>query len=102
MSTSGHRRHDERSLALHRAVASAIRRDPTVIQKALANISRWEQLAPGPWLAEWRAVLTGPLETLLALLESPDKNAVRLRQSSPFTGVLSEAERRRIYESHAD
>jgi hypothetical protein len=42
------------------------------------------------------------LPQLLQLLRSPEEEAVRLRQSSPFAGILSPAERQSIlsrYES---
>jgi len=101
MRTNDHQRLDRRSLALHRAVAAALCLDPGLVQKARDNLARWEQTTPGPWIAEWREVLDGPLDALLALLVSPDENATRMRQSSPFTGVLSATERKMIYESHA-
>ena len=54
-------------------------------------------------LREWRQLLdASPLPVLLALLRSPDDEAVRLRQSSPFAGLLTPEERRSIlreYES---
>lgn len=98
---SDHIRLDERSLALHRAVGVALRLNPSLLSKVRANLDRWEQTAPGPWITEWRAELDRPLDALLALLESTDERATRMRQSSPFAGVLSQAERRTIYESHA-
>lgn len=101
MNTNDYRRLDQRSLALHQAVADALRRDPSLVQKAQRNLARWEKTVPGPWIAEWRAVLDGPFDALLALLVAPDENAVRMQKSSPFAGVLTEAERRAIYKSHA-
>lgn len=79
MQTSDHQHLDQRSLALHRAVAAVLRRDPGLVQKARDNLARWEQTTPGPWITEWCEVLDGPLDALLALLESPDENAVRIR-----------------------
>jgi hypothetical protein len=98
---SDHRRLDERSLALHGAVADAIRRDPAAINRALSNLARWEKTLDGSWIAEWRTLLLGPQDALLAFLTERSERADRLRQSSPFTGVLSPAQRRRIHESHA-
>lgn len=96
-----HTRLDLRSLALHAAVAEIVRRNPGVIEKALQNLSRWESSAPGPWIGEWRAILLRPREELLSFLVERSERADRLRQSSPFAGVLSQSERRRIYESYA-
>ena len=95
---SDHRRLDRRSLALHEAVADAIRRDPAVIDRALDNLSRWEMTVSGSWIDEWRVLLRGSRDALLAFLVEQSERADRLRQSSPFTGVLSDDERRRIIE----
>lgn len=91
-----HRLIDQRSLAFDRLIASRLRENPALVQKAHANLKRWLKTAsPGArqTLREWQSVLDGPLEALLAVLESDDERATRLRQSSPFCGVLSAAER---------
>jgi hypothetical protein len=98
---SDHHRLDQRSLALHRAVSDIIRRDPAVVERALGNLARWETTSPGPWIEAWRALLLGSRDELLAFLVERSERADRLRQSSPFAGVLSPLERRRIYESYA-
>lgn len=99
--SNDHRRLDQRSLALHLAVAERIGRDSTIIDRALRNLARWETSAPGPWIPEWRILLQGPRNELLEFMVERSERADRLRQSSPFAGVLSPLERRRIYESHA-
>jgi hypothetical protein len=91
-----HRLIDERSLAFDRLVAEKLRRDPTLVEKARSNISRWLQTTDrraAADLLEWQRLLDQPLPDLLALLESADEHATRLRQSSPFCGILSPAER---------
>lgn len=98
---SDHRRLDQRSLALHSAVADVIRRNPHAIARALSNLARWEKTLDGSWIGEWRALLLGPRDALLSFLTERSERADQLRQSSPFTGVLSATERKRIYESHA-
>jgi hypothetical protein len=37
----GHQRIDQRSLALHRAIAEKLRADPSLIQIAHDNLDRW-------------------------------------------------------------
>jgi hypothetical protein len=94
-----HRLIDERSLAFHRLIAAKLRADPAVVDHARANLRRWlGTSSPNvrPVLLEWQAILDGAREPLLALLESDDEHATRLRQSSPFAGVLSTAERTAI------
>ena len=91
-----HRLIDERSLAFDRIVASKLRRDPVLIEKARANVARWLQsCAKGarPDLLEWQRLLDGPLAELVTLLEATNERATRLRQSSPFCGILTPDER---------
>ena len=50
-------------------------------------------------LDEWREILDRPWPEIAALITGTDESAVRLRQSSPFAGVLTPSERRRVYEA---
>lgn len=97
---STHRRIDERSLALHRAVADKLRVHPELLQIARDNLMRWR---PGagrslPYLDQWQRMIDGPIEELLSMIASADERMTALRQSSPFAGVLSPRERWAIYE----
>lgn len=97
---SPHRILDARSLAMHVLIVRKIDRDRTLLGIARANIARWEKQrgdAVPWWLAEWRQILERPWLQIAALLTEQSENAIRLRQSTPFAGVLSEAERKRIY-----
>jgi hypothetical protein len=98
-----HHRLDARSRALHAAIASRIRRDPALLAIPLANLDRWEQEGgPARAFQEWRQILLSePLELVLSLLEEDSERADRLRQSSPFTGILSPEERAEIFRSYA-
>jgi hypothetical protein len=92
---------DRRSRALHEAVAARIEARPELLDVARANVARWISRAHAPALAEWQRLLDElPLQDLLALLRSDDETAVRLRQSSPFAGILSPDERREILRHH--
>jgi hypothetical protein len=92
---------DARSLALHEAVAAKIAVTPALLDIARGNLARWLSANPSPALAEWQAVLAGSsLDELLALLRSPSERAARLRQSSPFAGVLTREERAAILRRH--
>ena len=94
---------DQRSLALHEAVAAKLEAQPQLLEVARANLLRWLSTNPAAALREWSQVLdTTPLPELVALLRSPGDHAARLRQSSPFAGVLTPEERQSIlnhYES---
>ena len=91
-----HRLIDERSLAFSSLIAGKLRADPALVQHARVNLERWlrdcsERSRPA--LLEWRALLYGPLDELLSFLTSTQERAVRLRQSSPFAGLLTPEER---------
>jgi hypothetical protein len=100
---SDHSRLDERSLAMHRLVAAKVQADPALLEKARQNVRRWQESdgSPKPALAEWEQILGFPLDQVTAFFAERSERATRLRQSSPFAGVLTEAERRAIYESFA-
>ena len=91
-----HRLIDERSLAFDRLVAARLRSQPALVEKARGNVTRWlETCSAGarPALLEWQRVLAGSFDELLSLIEATDERATRLRQSSPFCGILTEEER---------
>ncbi len=100
---SDHTRLDERSLALHQLVARKVLADPALLNKARANMRRWRDNngAPSSALAEWEQILNNPVDQVARFLVERSEKAIRLRQSSPFTGILTEAERLAIYESHS-
>lgn len=94
-----HRLIDERSLAVDRLTAEKISAHPELVDRARATLARWLQTCSPrvrPVLLEWQSVLDGPREELLALLVATDERATRLRQSSPFAGILSAEERAAI------
>ena len=97
------KRSDERSIALHRAVAKKLRADPALWNIPMHNIFRWKNRMGGsaPAVREWEYILdTSSREQILSILENESEESVRLRSSSPFTGILSDRERKRIFESH--
>ena len=100
---SDHTRLDERSLALHQLVAEKLRAAPALLDKARANVRRWQEAneSPSPALTEWAQILRSPANDVLALLTERSPRATRLRQSSPFAGILTEEERRAVYESYS-
>ena len=88
---------DQVSLELGRRIAERRRRQPELIDFAHANLMRWSrQNASAPSLlrcyAEWQQILSQPVDEICTLLCSESDNAQRLRQNSPFAGVLSPAE----------
>lgn len=99
---SSHRVAEVRSLAFHTVIAERISRDPSLLQIAHRNVARWRTRqgdAPAAWLREWEILLQQPWPQVAALITEMSENATRLRQSSPFAGVLRADERRRIHEA---
>ncbi len=96
------KRSDERSIALHKEIAEKLRHNPVLWEVPRKNLERWKQSQNGlsHALEEWERILHQKnKEQILALLESDSEEAKRLRSSSPFTGILSESERKKIFES---
>jgi hypothetical protein len=100
---SDHGRLDERSLAMHELVAQKVQAVPALLDKARENIRRWRETSrtPSRALAEWEQILSSPADQVTAFLVERSEKAARLRQSSPFCGILTEAERQAIYESYS-
>jgi hypothetical protein len=81
-------------------VAQKISANPDLLDVARDNLRRWiAQDGPRTYWTEWETMLNGPLDSLLAFMVSPTEEARRLRQCSPFAGILSPRERWSIYES---
>jgi hypothetical protein len=92
---------DRRSLALHEAIAAKIEGDPQLLDVARGNLKRWLEISQRPALLEWQRRLDDtPVPQLIAFLRSRDEDAARLRQSSPFAGLLSCEERRHIFDRY--
>lgn len=97
-------REDRRCLLLHEAVAARLLADPQAVRaRARASFARMRALHPGArsLLAEWQCLLRRPLDALLPVLTDPMPWARELRHVTPFTGVLSAAERADVYRTFA-
>ena len=99
---STHRLLEARSLAMHAVIAAKIMRDPDLLAKPRENIERWSRRFgknPPRWIGQWQRVLTRSYREIAALITDPSEQGAQLRQSSPFAGMLTTEERRRIYEA---
>jgi hypothetical protein len=90
---------DARSLALARATAEKLRRDPARFVVVIENLQRWrQQMQPWPAaLQEWADILTQGQSAAIAALTEDSERGRRLRQSNPFAGVLTPQERNTIF-----
>jgi len=99
---SDHRLLDARSLALHCKIARKISKNQSLLEIPRRNLERWSRRASGEapkYIAEWQDILDKPWSQVAAFMTDFSEKAIRLRQSSPFAGVLEPQERKRIYEA---
>jgi len=87
---------------MHTLIARKLAQAPALLAVARANLRRWGERwgddTPA-WLQEWQAILERPWIEVAAFIMELSSRAVRLRQSSPFAGVLTPQERKRIYDA---
>jgi hypothetical protein len=85
-----------RSLAYHRVVARRLRRP--MVGEAQHVLLRWREQGriDSHYADRWERLLDRSIPEIRRALTDESQKAADLRQSSPFAGVLSELERRRI------
>ena len=68
--------------------------------KSLANLHKWKQQGTwGPAYEEWREILDSNDDGwLYAVMLGRNEDAIRLRQSMPYVGLLQQVELSRLYE----
>jgi hypothetical protein len=100
---TGHQRIDQRSLALHRAIAGKLRADPSLLAVAHDNLERWsaQKGRSQPYWDAWRDILKRPLDEVLAIMVEESERMTAMRQASPFAGILTPRERWAIYDEFA-
>jgi hypothetical protein len=93
---SDHDRARDRSLAYHRAVAGRLRKP--MVEEARHVLSRWRDQGriDERYAERWEQLLNESVPEIRNALVDESQNSDDLRQTSPFAGVLSEPERRRI------
>lgn len=94
---------DLRSLDLARAVVADIDADPQRrgLARARATCERWRrEINDTPAIREWATILQQPWESIRQRLLDESEEGCRLRQNSPFAGVLPPRVRWDIYRKH--
>jgi hypothetical protein len=87
----------------HLEIAKRLLANPeSVLNRARSNIERWRPVHAGTFsahaLEEWRILLnTKSVPELVAIITEDSDEGQRLRQSTPFTGILSEEEREELW-----
>lgn len=95
---NGHGRAERRGLAYHRALAKRLRRP--MVDDALRLLWQWREQGriDDRYADMWEEVLKRPIADVRSVIGEDSQRGRDLRQNSPFAGMLSEAERRRINE----
>lgn len=92
------------NLEMSRLAARKIRREPALFAQVLETLQRWKRLqhpAP-PALLEWDRILRqNSPQKVLAMLTQDNEEGNRLRQSDPFTNIVGQRERLRIFKRYA-
>jgi len=94
---------DQLALAYHREIAARLLASPDeVLDRARSNLKRWMKVHAGTGtvhaLEEWQTLInTLLISELVAKMTEDSDEGQRLRQSTPFGGVLSEQERKEIF-----
>ncbi|HEY2140554.1 MAG TPA: hypothetical protein VGG98_00665 [Solirubrobacteraceae bacterium] len=98
---SGHDRARTRGLAYHRAVARRLRKP--MVQEARHVLFRWREQGriDKRYAERWERILDQPVSEIRKALGDESQEADDLRQNSPFAGLLSEPERRRLMQKTA-
>ncbi len=89
MEMTSHHDIDQRSLRLHEAVARKIDAELKLLDLAREWASRYDH----PAVVEWREILKQDWFTIRNTMLDPSDEGQRLRQSSPFAGILTSEER---------
>jgi hypothetical protein len=89
---------EERSIALHAAVAARLQADPSLLEAVRSRVAGWlrEGTVHADYARAWDEALSRPLPEILRLLTDRGERARALRQVTPFTGILDGSERLRI------
>ncbi len=98
-----HRFLEARCLAMHCLMAQKIERVSALLDRVRQTLETWRarytnEGDPVPRaLAEWQRILGEPWPVIAALMTDAGERGTRLRQSTPFAGVLTPEERERVY-----
>lgn len=97
-----HQTLDQRSLALHRLIAEKIKRNPMLFEKVVNTLIRWKSIVAAssqPYVHEWELLVQQGMAQCLSVATEESPRATALRQSSPFCGILTNAERTQFFKT---
>ena len=90
-----------RSLRMHDVVAKRLINHPDLLDVARNRLQRLREINPhgGVYHNRWQELIDGPMDRLLRMLTESSEEASTLRQESPFTTLVPDDERRRVFKS---
>ncbi|HMP73281.1 MAG TPA: hypothetical protein PKE55_08465 [Kiritimatiellia bacterium] len=93
---------DRRGLDLARAIVTKLESGDLQggLAKARAVNRRWREQGSSPLHEEWKEILQGNWTEIKAILLDESEGGNRLRQNSPFCGILTPHERWAIFREH--
>lgn len=93
---------DQRSIDLHRKIAEKIRNNPSLFSLAQKKLSEFITAGNSslPYFIQWKEIFDSGLDFVLKEITKDTEKMRALRQSSPFTGILTPKERWSIYETY--
>jgi hypothetical protein len=85
---------------LHEIVADRLASDPALISRARGRLQQLRDANPhgATYHDRWERLLGGPLRTLVRKMTEISEEADTLRKASPFSVLVTEEERRRVFE----
>ena len=97
----GHAWIDARMLDMARLIVHRIDEDPSLLNGARENLKRWRSRGElSRANCEWEKILERPWSDIREFLLDESDEGQRLRSSSPFAGIVTEAERLKIFARH--
>lgn len=95
----GHRIAELQGLAYHRLIAERL--DAQMVETARKRMDRWRESGRvhTSWADEWERILSLPIPRIARAISADTPSGRELRQTSPFAGLLTEQERRRLVEA---
>lgn len=91
-----HRQLDLRSLDMHRLIAQKVRENPDLWVRAAEILARWRSSVNArtlPLLDQWQSLMDAGMDECLSVATEDSERAAELRQSSPFSCLLTTKER---------
>jgi len=95
---ASHERIERFSYALHARVAELIEADPSLLSHVIRNVEFMrEKCGDSVLLREWETIVRAGVAAVVRTLRDTGERATELRSASPFTGIISAAERDEIF-----